>query len=201
MKTCFAALAAALLWSGVAQATPITYAAALSGPAEAPPNASPGTGFAVVVIDTATNYLSVDVSFSGLIGNTTASHIHCCTAVPGTGAVGVATQLPTFVGFPLGVTSGFYFNTFDLALASSWNPAFVAANGGTPLTAEAALAAGLVADRAYLNIHSTVFPGGEIRGFLTPVAGVPEPGSMILLGTGLIGAGVRRWRNRRRPVA
>ena len=197
MRTCCIAIAAAFLWSGAAQATPITYGAALSGPAEAPPNASPGLGFATVVIDTDTNFLSVDVSFSGLLGNTTASHIHCCTAVPGTGAAGVATQVPTFAGFPLGVTSGTYSRIFDLSLASSWNPAFITANGGTPLSAEAVLAAGLIADRAYLNIHSTLFPGGEIRGFLTPM---PEPGSLILLGSGLVGAGVRRWR-KRRPIA
>jgi CHRD domain/PEP-CTERM motif len=47
--------------------------------------------------------------------------------------------------------------------------------------AEAALAAGLDAGRAYLNIHSTAYPGGEIRGFL-----VPEPGTFILTGTGVL---------------
>jgi hypothetical protein len=43
----------------------------------------------------------------------------------------VATTLPTFAGFPLGVTSGTYINTLDLTLASSYNPAFVTANGGS----------------------------------------------------------------------
>jgi hypothetical protein len=42
----------------------------------------------------------------------------------------------------------------------------VTANGGTTAGAEAALLAGLEAGQAYLNIHTTMFPGGEIRGFL-----------------------------------
>jgi len=58
-------------------------------------------------------------------------------------------------------------HTLDLTQASSWNPAFVTANGGTVGGAEAALAAGLNAGHAYLNIHTTMFPGGEISGFLT----------------------------------
>ena len=44
----------------------------------------------------------------------------------------VATGVPTFLGFPTGVTNGYYDHTFDLTLASSFNPAYVTANGGTP---------------------------------------------------------------------
>ena len=56
---------------------------------------------------------------------------------------------PTFPGFPLDVTSGTYANSFDLTLASSFNPAFVTASGGTVAGAEAALAAGLDAGTSY----------------------------------------------------
>ena len=66
----------------------------------------PRTGFATVVYDDLAHTLSVDASFSGLLGTTTAAHIHAATAVPGVGTAGVATQTPSFVGFPLGVTSG-----------------------------------------------------------------------------------------------
>ena len=146
--------------------TPITYTANLDGPSEFPPNASPGTGFARVVFDSIAHTLDVHVTFSGLLGTTTASHIHAATASPFTGNAGVATQVPTFVGFPLGVTSGTYDHSFDTSLASTWNPAFITANGGTVQAAEAAFGAALADGKAYFNIHSTMFPGGEIRGFL-----------------------------------
>lgn len=189
------ALVGGLGLNGAAHAIPITYQADLNGAAASPPNASPGTGFASVVYDSLAHTLSVDVSFSGLLGNTTAAHIHCCTAAPLMGTAGVATQTPTFIGFPLGVTAGTYTGVFDLTLASSFNPAFVTANGGTAAGAEAALTDGLEAARAYFNIHTSAFGGGEIRGFLQPV---PEPGTIALLGLGLAGIGAVR---RKKPVA
>jgi hypothetical protein len=148
------------------------FRANLSGAAENPANASPGLGTATVDLDTAAHTLHVNVTFSGLTSGTTASHIHCCVSVPN-GTAGVATTTPTFPGFPLGVTSGTYDITLDTTLASSWNSAYIAANGGTPAGAEAALANGMNAGLAYLNVHSTQFTGGEVRGFLlladTPV--------------------------------
>ncbi|MCB1872903.1 MAG: CHRD domain-containing protein [Gammaproteobacteria bacterium] len=174
--------------SGV-QATPILYSAILSGSNEVPANASPGTGTATVAYDPIAHTLSLDVTFSGLSGNTTAAHIHCC-APPGANAA-VATSLPSFLGFPAGVVSGLYSQVFDLTLASSFNAAFVAANGGTVLGAEAALSNGLAGGNAYLNIHTTAFPGGEIRGNLAPV---PEPTTLGLIGLGLAGFGYARKR-------
>ena len=173
-----------------ARAVPIDFNASLTGPNESPPNASPGTGFADVTFDLAAHTMRVQVTFSGLLGTTTAAHIHSPTALPFNGKAGVATQIPTFVDFPLGVTAGTYDRTFDTSLASTYNPAFVTANGGSVAATEAALAASLDAGTAYLNIHTTVFTGGEIRGFLH----VPEsfstawaalPFAVLLLAAGV----------------
>jgi hypothetical protein len=176
-----------------AHATISIYSVVLTGPSEAPANASPGTGTATVTLDDVLNTLSLSVSFAGLTGNTTASHIHCCTAAAGAGTGGVATTTPTFAAFPLGVTSGTYSVTLDETQASSWNAAYVTANGGTTASAFAALQSGVNAGKAYLNIHTTTFGGGEIRGFLVPV---PEASScaMMLGGLAAIGALVRRRR-------
>jgi hypothetical protein len=180
--------------AAAATAAPLYYGAALTGAAEAPPNASPGTGSALVVLDLDAHTLSIDIIFADLIGTTTASHIHCCTAAPFAGTAGVATVTPSFTGFPLGVTAGTYSHVFDTSAAvGTWNPSFITAHGGTALGAEAFLATGLAAGTAYLNIHSSFAGGGEIRGFLAPV---PEPGTMGLMGTAL--AGLLFGLNRRR---
>lgn len=159
------------------------YTADLDGPSEDPPNTSPGTGFALVELDTILHFLDVNANFSDLLGTTTAAHIHGPTPLPETGTAGVITQVPSFIGFPVGVTAGTYSNTFDTTLASTWNPAFLT-TVGSPLAAETALESFLVAGTAYFNIHTTEFPAGEIRGFLTPV---PEPATLLLLGAGMAG--------------
>ncbi len=164
----------------LARAAVVTYTAFLDGVSESPPNASPGVGSATVEIDAVAHTMHVMVNFSGLIGTTTASHIHGPTAIAGTGTAGVATTTPTFTNFPLGVTSGTYDWTYDMTAASSYNPSFVTANGGTTASAEAALFQAMADGKAYLNIHSSFAPGGEIRGFLT--LGNPNPTSQSTWG-------------------
>ena len=176
-------------FSQTSRAALFQYVAHLDGPSESPPNASPGTGLGFVDYDDVAHTLHVHVDFQGLIGTTTASHIHSATALPGTGTAGVATTTPTFAGFPLGVTAGTYDNTLDLTMSSSYNPAFITANGGTTASAEAALAGGIAAGKAYWNIHSTFAPGGEIRGFLLPI---PEPTTLAVLGLSTLLIGRRR---------
>lgn len=171
----------------------IIYTADLSGANESPPIISEGIGTARVDYDSTARTLRVVVSFSDLTGTTTAAHIHCCTADPFAGTVGVASTTPTFPGFPSGVTSGSYDQIFDLSSDSSYNSSFLTASGGTADTAEAALAAGLANGQAYFNIHTSFAQEGEIRGFLAPV---PLPNAILLFGFGLLGMiGITRRKN------
>jgi CHRD domain/PEP-CTERM motif len=190
-------LAATLLAVPGAHATPIHFAVNLSGANEVPPVSPAGTGQALVTLDPTAQTLQLNIIFSGLTSPTVAAHIHCCLPNPfQTGVnVGVATTVPAFPGFPIqpnGVTSFNYSSAvFDLTQAGSYNPAFVTLQGGLS-QAEASFIAGVLTGRVYLNVHTVNNPGGEIRGFLFAT---PEPASLLLLGSGLIGFA---WMQRRR---
>ena len=168
-----AAVIAMLTVVPAASAATITLVTDLTQGNEVPPTGSPATGRATVTIDTVAHTMQVDATFSGLQAGTTAAHIHCCLATPfATGVnVGVATTVPAFTGFPLGVTSGNYSMVLSLLDPTTYNPAFVSSAfnpSGTIAGAEAVLVAAISAGKTYFNIHTTLFPGGEIRGFLAP---------------------------------
>jgi hypothetical protein len=183
-------LGAVFVLGSAIQASSITYFSILSGANEIPASGSTGTGTASITVDNVANTIIFNVVFSGLSSTDTAAHIHCCQPL-GTNA-GVATVMPTFPGFPLGVTSGSFNNQlFSLTDAAFYNPAFVTANGGTPASAEAALLAGMAAGQTYFNIHTSNKPGGEIRGQLVAI---PEPATFVLAGLALVGLAIGRRR-------
>jgi hypothetical protein len=167
-------IALALFWSsaGAARADFIATATLL-GKNENPPNGSPGTGFIQVDFnDAKPNQLHVHEVFSGLVANDTAAHIHIAPL----GVNGpVVLPFSPASGFPVGVTSGTYDATLtdqDINVASGFT--------------FAQLIAAIEAGDAYANVHSTTFPGGEIRGQLIAQA-VPEPASLTLAGLGALG--------------
>ena len=189
--TTWAVSIAAVLMALPANAATLTFYRDLGPEAQG----ATGTGWASATFDTDAVTMRVQATFAGLSGVTTVAHIHCCTAAPETGTIGVATYPGTFPGFPVGVSAGTYDATFDMMLASSYTANFINNfGGGTVPGAFAALLAGLDAGRGYFNVHSNRFPGGEIRGFLRPV---PEPGALVLLGLGLLAVAIT-LRSRRR---
>ena len=159
------------------QAQSYLFTATLNGASENPPNASPGTGTATITLDLNDplnlndNTVTYSVSYSNLSANTTAAHFHG-PAAP-TANAGVILGL---VG-TTGSTSG----TF----------------AATGVTASPTLTSALINGLAYINIHSSAFPGGEVRGQANLVAVVPEADSAMLVG-GLLGLGAIAWRIRRK---
>jgi len=189
-------MGALMLEAPAAHAIPMTFVANLTQANEVPPTGSPATGLATVILDPTAQTIQINATFSGLTSNDTMAHIHCCLASPFLAGVnvGVATTVPAFPGFPLGVTEGTYpLTLFDLTQPTIYNPAFVTLEGGTIPLARNALVAGIEGGETYLNIHTTLFPNGEIRGFL-----VPEAATLLLLSAGLAGLAGVAWRPHRR---
>jgi hypothetical protein len=153
LAVAFAMLCALMLAHPVAAQT--TFDAFLNGTSEFPSNASPGTGFGQVVLNAAQNQITVDESWSGLTAPATASHIH------GPAPAGMnAPVLFPFSGVPAATAGSIPTQSFAI----------------TP-TQVSDLFNGLY----YMNVHTSTFPGGEIRGQLLIV---PEPATAWLLGIG-----------------
>jgi hypothetical protein len=189
MKQVLSVLALATAAALAAPAFAQTYRANLTGPGEEPPNSSPG--MSMVTIDLNGTNLMIDAPFSGLVAPTTVAHIHCCTTAAFSGAAAPAIGLDDF---PLGVQAGTYSHSFSLTDTATYEPAFLTAHGGTATGAASALMDAINANEAYVNIHSTTYPNGEIRGFLV-AAPIPEPAEWALLAGGLASL---LWMSRRR---
>jgi len=97
---------------------------------------SPGLGYGYGTYDMATKVLSVEGDFYGMLGNSSAAHVHQNVAGANGGVV-----------FGLTYTSGSLSGTFS--------------GSGTLNTAQENA---LLVDGMYVNIHSSSFSGGEIRG-------------------------------------
>lgn len=131
----------------------------ISGLQEVAPNASPGVGTGTVTYNAMTSTMSWNISWSGLLAVPTMMHFHQAPA--GTNG-GVVINITGWTG---GTTGGVMGMT----------------------TLSPSLETALLAGNLYFNLHTQVFPGGEIRGQV-----VPAPAAGALLGMGILAAGRRR---------
>lgn len=138
------------------QAATINLFATLDGAQEVPSNASAGSGAATITFDDVTNELDWNIIFGGLSGAATAAHFH------GPAVVGVNAGVQVNIGSISGLTS----------------PMIGSA------TLSGAQATDLLAGLWYINIHTEMYPGGEIRG---QVHVVPLPAAAWLMLSGFVG--------------
>lgn len=137
----------------------ITYTATLNNANELPnaqgnkPNTG-ATGTWTGVLNPTTNVLTWTLSFQGLSANSTGAHIHA--QAPTTGAAGVVLNFATYAGgnFATGTTSGNFGGTVNMTSAVVT---------GLSITGDS-LRKAMDAGQAYVNVHSTNWTGGEIRG-------------------------------------
>lgn len=142
----FPLLAASALFVTPAVAdTLFPFTAVLNGAQETPPVASPSQGVAFLTLDKETSAVCYAISFSALGGTEILAHFH------GPGAPGQAAVIIHNI-------------------SPSPSPFGSPKNGCITFTADEVknLKKGLI----YINVHSTIATGGEIRGQVLPVKGV-----------------------------
>lgn len=121
------------------QIWPIQFGASMSASSEVPPNASTGTAFGMLTL--ISNVLSYNFTFTNLTSNATAAHIHG----PASPQQNAGVIIP-FTGVPA-ATSGSFSGTALLTPQQLFD---------------------IITGLTYANIHTTVNPGGEVRGQVYP---------------------------------
>jgi len=165
MKRMLYALLAAgtLLLAVPAQAALLFFEATLTGAEEVPPRDTPATGFGTVVLDDVALTITVNLGFENLTTPSIMAHIHQAPI-----GVNGPIVFPLELGDALGQTAG----AIDTQV-------FTLPNGAADV--QTFLAGGF-----YFNVHSEMFPPGEIRGQIFQVAnGVPLPSPLLLALTAL----------------
>ena len=133
------ALAALVVNAAAAHADTLNFQADLTGGREVPPNDSKAMGHVDATLDTSTNTLTWTCAYSGLSAAPIGAHFHGPVSYVGATS---EENAPIQVGTPGSLAS--------------------------PFSGKSAIDAIQVQDlkigRWYFNLHSTKFPGGEIRG-------------------------------------
>lgn len=184
-------IAAAIASVAIPAQAATTFLTTLSGAKETVPNASTATGSGSLVLSADQNTVNIFLNWAGLTGPAVGAHIHCCAAQGANGPVAIDFGPPS-------VATGSLTRMYDLTLRTTYGAGFISANGGAAATGaslRSVFLTGLIGGKAYYNVHTARFPGGEIRGQL---AAVPETATwgMMIAGFGMVGGAMRMQRRK-----
>jgi hypothetical protein len=145
-----AAVALLLLPAAAAHAETINARAILGGGEETPALLTGAVGVADLTIDTDARSIAVEIRMFNIPSATTAGHIHV-------GPKGVAG--PVVVNFPIPRD-----RVGDLSLSFTVNSSNLSPNPAIGINTMDDVIQAIVGGGAYVNVHTAVFPAGEIRG-------------------------------------
>jgi hypothetical protein len=171
-----AAVIAAAACGGDSSTTPVSkivhFSATMTPAGEVGANLSgnpSGNGTFTASLDTSTNVFIWSFTFTGMTSNVNNGHIHGPFVLGGaSNSAGVILNFNP-ASAPAGATN-VTFTGLGTATSGSGGGSFVLAgsqNVGTSTVSADSLRKLLLAGNAYVNIHTTSNPGGEIRGQIT----------------------------------
>ncbi len=173
-----AAVLVCLVASPLAMGAQIVFDTSLLGANEAPPVLTNGWGVGSFVVDTQAKTFDLTLTVDDLIGPVSSADIHM--GLPGLNGPSVIT-LPALTDVTIPNTQIVVYKQLQLT-NFSWQSVFPA------------FLTQLSQGNLYLNVHTTTFPGGEVRAQLPAV---PEPSTIAMLCSGALMGAFYLWRRRK----